>query len=105
MSSTQRWLIRRQRSWRHSLELLSLDDVAAHCGLHPELVERFVALGIIDPVEGYAERFAPEVTLRIQRLLRLRRDLGINYNAAGLVLQLLERIEELESRLRRYESG
>jgi hypothetical protein len=37
-------------------------------------------------------------------LLRLRRDLGVNYNAAGLILELLERIEQLEARLRQYES-
>jgi hypothetical protein len=41
------------------------------------------------------------VTARIERLLRLRRDLGVNYSAAALVLDLLERIDLLEERLRR----
>jgi chaperone modulatory protein CbpM len=56
-------------------------------------------------VDDQDDHFTPDATLRIQRLLRLRRDLGINYNAAGLILDLLERIDDLEARLQRYESG
>jgi chaperone modulatory protein CbpM len=87
----------------HSLGLLTVDEVATRCGLHPELVQRLVVLGLIDPEEGYSDLFRPEITLRIQRILRLRRDLGVNYNAAALVLDLLDRIAALEGRLRRYE--
>ena len=82
---------------------LSLEEVAARCGLHPLLVERFVTLGLIDPVEGESKQFAPAATLRLQRALRLRRDLGLSYNGAALVLDLLERIEALERRLDQYE--
>ena len=83
------------------LDLLSIEEVAGHCGLHPDLIQRLVVLGLIDPEDGSAHFFRPEVTLRIQRLQRLREDLGVNYNAAALVLDLLDRIEILESRLRR----
>ena len=62
-------MIRREPGWRP----LSLEDVAARCGLHPLLVERFVAIGLITPLEGESNRFAPEVTLRLQRALRLNR--------------------------------
>jgi DNA-binding transcriptional MerR regulator len=82
---------------------LSLEEVADRCGLHPLLVERFVALGLIDPVEGESNRFPPEATLRLQRALRLRRDLGLSYNGVALVLELLDRIEALERRLDQYE--
>jgi hypothetical protein len=82
---------------------LSLEEVAARCGLHPLLVDRFVALGLINPVDGESNRFAPECTLRLQRALRLRRDLGLSYNGAALVLELLDRIEALERRLDQYE--
>jgi hypothetical protein len=96
-------IVRRQTVYR-TRATLSLHDVATQCGLHPELVERFVALGIIEPVDDQDDHFTPDATLRIQRLLRLRRDLGINYNAAALILELLERIDDLEARLQRYES-
>ena len=82
---------------------LSLEEVAARCSLHPLLVERFVALGLIDPLEGEPNRFAPEVTLRLWRAFRLRRDLGLNYSSAALVLELLDRIEALERHLDQYE--
>jgi hypothetical protein len=82
---------------------LSLEEVAARCDLHPLLVERLVALGLIDPVEGESNQFPPEATMRLQRALRLRRDLGLSYNGAALVLELLDRIEMLERRLDQYE--
>ena len=88
----------------HQGSLLTSDEVAVRCGLHPELIQRLMTLGLIDPEEGYTDRFRPEVTLRIQRILRLRRDLGVNYNAVALILDLLERIDTLEARLRHFES-
>jgi hypothetical protein len=90
-------VIRRQRR----LDLLSIEEVAGHCGLHPDFIQRLVVLGLIDSEDDSAHFFRPEVRLRIQRLQRLRGDLGVNYNAAALVLDLLDRIESLESRLRR----
>jgi hypothetical protein len=63
---------------------------------HPDLVARFVRLGLVDPD-------APEAEARLARAIRLRRDLGLGYAGAILACQLLERIDELEARLRRYE--
>jgi DNA-binding transcriptional MerR regulator len=92
-------MIRRQRQL--GLDLLTIEEVAGRCGLHPEFIQRLVVLGLIDPAEDCGDLFRPEVTSRIERLLRLRRDLGVNYSAAALVLDLLERIDLLEERLRR----
>jgi hypothetical protein len=36
--------------------------------------------------------------LRVRRIRRLRRDLGLSYDVIALVLPLVERIEELEIR-------
>jgi hypothetical protein len=105
MERTNRQMIVRRQTVYRARATLSLHDVATQCGLHPELVERFVALGIIEPVDDQDNHFTPDATRRIQRLLRLRRDLGIHYNAAGLILELLERIDNLEARLQRYESA
>jgi chaperone modulatory protein CbpM len=89
--------------WGQRLDALSTEEVAARCGLHPALVERLVALGLIEPLEGRTNRFPPDVTLRLQRAMRLRRDLGLSYSGAALVLELLDRIEDLEQRLEQYE--
>jgi len=90
-------------SWQPRLGLLTIEEVAARCTLHPEFVRRLMVLGLIDPEEGSEDLFQPEVTLRIQRILRLRRDLGVNYNAVALILDLVDRIDALEARLRHFE--
>jgi DNA-binding transcriptional MerR regulator len=97
MISVYPLMIRRQRR----PGLLSIEEVAERCGLHPEFIQRLVVLGLIDPEDDSTNLFRPEVTLRIERLLRLRRDLGINYSAAALIFDLLERIDILEERVRR----
>lgn len=78
--------------------LLRLDVFSARCGLHPDLVRRFVTLGLIDPAEqsGADMWFAASQVRRVERMQRLRSDLALNYSAVGLVLDLLERIEQLE---------
>lgn len=82
---------------------LSLDTVARRSGLHPELVRRFVALGLVDADrdahgELWFDRTAPA---RLARIQRLRGGLCLNYAAIGLVLDLLDRISLLEAALRR----
>lgn len=91
-------------TWR-AADLLTVEEIAARCDIHPTLVRHLYSLGLIDFAEGTTELFPPDVTLRLQRMLRLRRDLGLTYNAAGLVVDLLERIEMLEARLHHFEGS
>jgi chaperone modulatory protein CbpM len=93
---------RRPGDGRRSIEL---EVLAREAGLHPELVLRLVRLGVIEPlaVPGRAPQFPRDAPARLARMVRLRRDLGLNYAGAVLASQLLDRIEELEERLRRYE--
>lgn len=46
-------------------------------------------------------RFEPSALVTVGRIQRLRTGLGLNYAAIGLVLDLLDHIEELESASRR----
>jgi chaperone modulatory protein CbpM len=85
---------------------LSLDRFARQAGLHPELVQKFVALGLLE-----AERdatgalwFRPAALVTVARVQRLRAGLSLNYAAIGLVLDLLDRIDELEAASRRLGS-
>jgi DNA-binding transcriptional MerR regulator len=81
--------------------LLRLDEFAARCGLHPEFVRRLVALGLIPAVRdaGGALRFSPSQVAAVARVQRLRAALPLNYAALGLVVDLLDRITELETLL------
>jgi chaperone modulatory protein CbpM len=85
---------------------LHIDTFARRAGLHPEVVHRFVALGLLPchfDVRGELW-FEPSTVAAVARIQRLRADLGLNYAAVGLVLDLLDRIDELESALRRRRS-
>jgi chaperone modulatory protein CbpM len=82
---------------------MSLDRFSRGAALHPDLVRRFVALGLLDPSRDSRGdlRFALPQLARVARVQRLRAGLALNYASIGLVLDLLERIDVLESQLRR----
>jgi chaperone modulatory protein CbpM len=80
-------------------------DLATFCravGMHPELVRRLVALGLLDPVldAAGAPWFGRDQLLAAARLRRLRAGLGLNYSALGVVADLVDRVAELERELR-----
>ncbi|QKV96412.1 MerR family transcriptional regulator [Streptomyces sp. NA02950] len=82
---------------------LSLETVARRSGLHPDLVRRFVALGLVGAERDAGGRlvFAPTAPATLARVQRLRTGLCLNYASIGLVLDLLDRIDRLEAALRR----
>lgn len=87
--------------------LLSLETIAGRSGLHPEQVLRLVALGVLEPVceHGARPMFPPEQLAVIFQLQRLRAGLGLDFVAAALVRDLLSRIDNLETLLRRAVSA
>lgn len=95
-----RLLVRRHHS---ADSLVSLDELARLCGCHPELVGRFARYGLIDPVDGSSPTllFSHSCVPRLRRALRLRQDFGLNTSSLHLVLDLIDRIEELEAKLGR----
>ena len=91
-------LVRRGRA-----QLLDLDSFARQARLHPDLVRRLVALGLLEAERDRADALwlAPAELATVARIQRLRAGFSLNYAAVGLVLDLLDRIEELEAALRR----
>jgi hypothetical protein len=81
---------------------LDLEAFARATGLHPELIRRLVALGLLDARTDPtgALWFARSEIAAAARLQRLREGLGLNYAAVGVVVELLDRIAELEAALR-----
>ncbi|HEX2297449.1 MAG TPA: chaperone modulator CbpM [Pseudonocardiaceae bacterium] len=80
---------------------LSLDSFATRAGLHPELIRRWVALGLLEPTRDADGGlwFAPVQLRTVARIQRLRTGLSVNYAALGLVMDLLDRIDLLEQAL------
>ncbi|MFJ7998343.1 chaperone modulator CbpM [Streptomyces sp. NPDC096310] len=85
----------------------SLDVTARRCGLHPELIRRLVALGLVDAGHDADGRlwFGPGAPATLARVQRLRAGLHLNYAAVGVVVHLLDRIGELEDEVRRADTG
>jgi chaperone modulatory protein CbpM len=82
---------------------LDLDEFAAAADLHPDLVRRLVALGVLDATQDATGRlwFARSQLAAVGRIQRLRAGFALNYAATGLVLDLLDRIAVLEAAMRR----
>ena len=83
--------------------LLDLESFSTTVGLHPEHVRRLVALGLLEPrrdVQGQLW-FPPGQVALARRMQRLRAGLCLNYAALGLVVDLLDRITDLENQLER----
>ena len=83
-------------------ERLALVAFASACSLDPDRVRKFVWLGLIDPVEEHDEDFVfvRRQVVAVERIERLRHGLSISYRAVGVVVDLLDRIDALESELR-----
>jgi len=84
------------------IEEVTLADLTRTCRVHAEWVMELVEEGVIEPSRpgGPQWRFAATTVVRVQKAQRLQRDLGVNLPGIALALQLLDRIEALEARLR-----
>ena len=82
-------------------EPVTLDVVAEACGARPTLVARLVRLGVLESVRGDDDQtLVPRRTIiRLRRMQRLRRDLGVNFAGAGVILDLVERVHALDREL------
>ena len=98
MSTTRYHIVHyRYESRPVSTNLITTGELARRSRLHPEMVDHLVDWGLVEPAESEPELlFHETVVPRIWRIMRLRRDLGINWAGIGVVLDLLERIEDLE---------
>src|SRR5690349_11950309 len=94
-------------------EPLTFDVVAETCGTRRSLVVRLAQQGLIETVPGATdanEALVPRrVVVQLRRMQRLRRDLGVNFAGAAVILDLVSRIEQLNRELaemqRREEGG
>ncbi len=81
---------------------VTLADLTRTCRVHAEWVLELVQEGVLEPLGpgGPQWRFSATSVVRVQKAQRLQRDLGVNLPGIALALQLLDRIEALEARLR-----
>ena len=78
---------------------LSFEQLAEAAGLSQLELDRLVRDGLVEPVAQGTLEFTADTPARLRRMLRLRRDLGVNFKGAAIIVDLLERIEQLEANL------
>lgn len=79
--------------------LYSFEQAAYFTQTSVSLLERLASLGLIDPVGSMLHR---QDLIRVVKLQRLRRDLGLNLVGAAMVLEMAEEIAQLKAQLRAY---
>ena len=86
---------------------LSLVDLSRVCHVSTEEIYILVEEGIVEPVGEDATRWRFQGTSvrRVRCAVQLRQDLGVNWAGAALALDLLDELQELRNRLRRFEEG
>ncbi len=79
----------------------TVEQVATMTAISVTLVRRLANLNVIEAEQD--QLHAREVT-RLTQILRLRRDLGVNWIGAGMVLDMSQEIARLKARLQAYEA-
>ena len=82
-------------------EPLTFDVVAETVGARRSLIVRLVQKGLIETLDsGTEEPMVPRrAVVQLRRMQRLRRDLGVNFAGAAIILDLVGRIEQLNREL------
>lgn len=63
---------------------------------HPDLLSAYEQMGIIEIKEGAIRR---EDLLRLQKILRLKKNCGVNTVGATIIVDLLDKIEKLQDEI------
>ena len=84
---------------------LSLHDLCHACSTSTEWVIELVDEGVLEPIDHQQAhwRFSGPSLLRARAAMRMQQDLEINLAGIALALDLIEEIETMRERLRRFE--
>ena len=90
--------------WARDFDLdepLTFDVVAETVGARRTLIARLVQRGLIETLESPTDEplLPRRSVVQLRRMQRLRRDLGVNFAGASIILDLVGRIEELNREL------
>lgn len=86
---------------------MDFEVFARVCEIHPELLDRLVALGLVDVmIDSKGNRWLERRQVAVlARVRRLRAGLGLSYSSIAVVAELIDRIDELEARVRWFEAN
>jgi chaperone modulatory protein CbpM len=83
---------------------VTLAQLCEVCAVQAQAIEAMMEEGIVAPTGGDVGTwlFTRTSVVRVRTVLRMQRDLDVNLAGAALALDLLERIEALQARLKTF---
>ena len=83
-----------------SIPGITLGELSRLCECPLPVARRLFSTGLIEPISPVcAPLFDRSAVVRVRKALRIRRDLRLNFDAVALVMELHDRIDELERKI------
>jgi MerR family transcriptional regulator, heat shock protein HspR len=83
-----------------------ISAVAEMYGIHPQTLRLYEREGLLKPsrTEGNTRLYTDEDLERLELILSLARDLGVNISGIAIILQMRERMEEMQRQMTEFVS-
>jgi chaperone modulatory protein CbpM len=100
MTALQYEIILRKKHETIAVPGISLQELSRLCSCRIAVARRLLDIGLLESLtpDGLPT-FERGAVIRARKALRLKRDLHLNFDGAALVMELLDRIDELERAL------
>ncbi len=81
-----------------------ISAVAEMYGIHPQTLRLYEREGLLKPsrTEGNTRLYTEEDLERLEFILSLARDLGVNISGIAIILQMRERMEEMQRQIQEF---
>jgi len=89
---------------RKSKGAYMISAVAEMYGIHPQTLRLYEREGLLKPsrTEGNTRMYTDEDLERLEFILSLARDLGVNISGMAIILQMRERMEEMQRQIQDF---
>ena len=81
-----------------------ISSVAEMYDIHPQTLRRYEREGLLKPsrTEGNTRLYTDEDLERLELILSLARELGVNISGIAIILQMRERMEEMQRQMSEF---
>ena len=89
---------------RKSKGAYMISSVAEMYGIHPQTLRLYEREGLLKPsrTEGNTRLYTDEDIERLEFILTLARDLGVNISGIAIILQMRERMEQMQNEMQQF---
>lgn len=81
-----------------------ISSVAEMYGIHPQTLRLYEREGLLKPsrTEGNTRLYTEQDLERLEFILSLARDLGVNISGMAIILEMRERMEEMQRQMQEF---